>query len=167
MTAAADVTPGSDYGLMELDRDQCLTLLASAPVGRLVHTMRAMPAIVPVNFVLLRGRIYIRTSEAAGEKLVHDGSVVAFEADAFDADHRTGWNVVVLGRASSVTDPVLLAELADLPLLPWASGQREYVVCIPVELVTGRRVGRGPLPLSHTPGRQVTGQVTNRAQDPS
>lgn len=136
----------SDYGLLELDRSQCLALLSSVPVGRLVHTAAAMPAVVPLTFVLLRESVYIRTSEDAGRRMVHDGSIVAFEADAFDAGHRTGWSVVVLGRADTVTDPLLLEELVDLPLLPWASGERQHVVRIRVEHVTGRRVGVGPLP---------------------
>lgn len=70
---------------------------------------------------------------------------MAFEADAFDAGHRTGWSVVVVGRAAAENDPLVLAQLDELPLLPWATGDRSQVVRIPLELVTGRRVGQGPV----------------------
>ena len=40
------------HGLEILDREDCLGLLASVPLGRVVFTDRALPAIQPVNFVL-------------------------------------------------------------------------------------------------------------------
>lgn len=146
MTAGPHGTTSSDFGLLELDREECLSLLASVPVGRLVYTSRAMPAVVPLCFVLRQGSVYLRTTEAAGLRVTRDGVVVAFEADAFDADHRTGWSVVVLGRAVIETDPFVLTELGELPLVPWASGDRQQVLRIPVDLITGRRVGTGPAP---------------------
>ncbi|MEU6806599.1 pyridoxamine 5'-phosphate oxidase family protein, partial [Streptomyces neyagawaensis] len=35
-----------------LDRQECLRLLAKVPVGRVVYTRRALPAVLPVNFAL-------------------------------------------------------------------------------------------------------------------
>ncbi len=93
MTAGPHGTAPSDLGLLELDREQCLALLASVPVGRLVCTSRAMPAVIPLRFLLRQGSVYLRTTEAAGLRMTRDGVVVAFEADAFDGDHRTGWSV--------------------------------------------------------------------------
>lgn len=145
MTAGAYTDASSDSGLLELDREQCLALLASVPVGRLAYTSHAMPAIVPLGFVLLHGSVYVSTSEAAGLRMTDSGMVVAFEADSFEAGHRTGWSVVVIGRAVRETDPLVLAQLAELPLVSWATGDRGHVIKIPIELVTGRRVGRGPL----------------------
>ena len=160
MTAGPHSTTSSDFGLLELDRDECLSLLASVPVGRLVYTSRAMPAVVPLCFVLRQGSVYLRTSEAAGLRMTRDGVVVAFEADSFDADHRIGWSVVVLGRAVTETDPFVLTQLDELPLVSWASGDRQQVLRIPVDLITGRRVGTGPAPHTNqlqfvpTPSRQ-------------
>ncbi len=162
MTARPQGAASSDFGLLELDREECLSLLASVPVGRLVYTSRAMPAVVPLCFVLRQSSVYLRTTEAAGLRVTRDGVVVAFEADAFDADHRTGWSVVVLGRAVTETDPYVLTQLDELPLVPWASGDRQQVLRIPVDLITGRRVGTGPAPhpdhaqLAATPTRQPT-----------
>lgn len=156
MTPVLERAADSDYGLLELERNQCLTLLGSVPVGRLVYLTSGSAAVVPVTFVLLRDRIFVKTRAALAEQLVRDGIVVTFEADAFDARLRTGWSVIVVGTALTVIDPVLLAELAELPLAPWASGWREHVIRISTDTVTGRRVGRGPLPgaATSTPSKE-------------
>ncbi|MEU8385537.1 pyridoxamine 5'-phosphate oxidase family protein, partial [Streptosporangium sp. NPDC048865] len=39
-------------GLQILSRQECLTLLASTSIGRIVFTDRALPAVQPVGFVL-------------------------------------------------------------------------------------------------------------------
>ncbi len=142
-TPAADPVGGSDdWGLLELTRAECLALLASMPIGRLVYTANALPAVIPVNFVLSGESIFLRTGEGTGLRATRKGVAVAFEVDDFDADGRAGWSVVVIGEAVEVTDPAVLRRAAELPLTPWASGRREHIVQIPVELVTGRRVGR-------------------------
>jgi hypothetical protein len=43
-------------GLERLDRDECLRLLASVPVGRLIFTVNALPMVRPVNFALMEGQ---------------------------------------------------------------------------------------------------------------
>lgn len=136
------------HGLVELSRAECLALLGSRPLGRLVHTQQGLPAIRPVNFVLQPEGIYLRTSDDGSVLRSADASdVVAFEVDDFDAAGRYGWSVVVLGRAQRVTDPLALGRLAELPLVPWAAGRRDQVVRIALELVNGRRVG-GPVRLT-------------------
>lgn len=93
-------------GFRELDRQECLRLLAKVPVGRIVHTRHALPAVLPVNFSLADdGAVLLRT--AAGSELVRavDGTVVAFEADQVDAATQSGWSVIVTGPAAVITDP--------------------------------------------------------------
>ena len=53
--------------LQQLSRDECLMLMASVPVGRVIYTRRALPAVELVNFALDHGDIVIRT--ASGGKL--------------------------------------------------------------------------------------------------
>ena len=127
--------------LHELSREECLALLPTVPVGRLVFTERALPAVVPVNFVLSCGRIVIRTGASSSLAAAVRGAVVAFQVDDFDAQARHGWSVTVTGRAAEVTDPGELARAAELPLMPWVGGQLDHVIVVPVELVNGRRVG--------------------------
>jgi nitroimidazol reductase NimA-like FMN-containing flavoprotein (pyridoxamine 5'-phosphate oxidase superfamily) len=134
-------------GLQILDREECLALLASVPVGRIVFTHRALPAVQPVNFVLDGEAIVIRTgpgSKVSGATL---DTVVAFEVDEIDVEEHSGWSVTVVGHAYAVHDPEEKRRLDALPLRPWAPGQRDHFLRIPVDMVTGRRLlGGGERP---------------------
>lgn len=131
----------TDTGARELTREECLALLPTVPVGRLVFSDRALPAVVPVNFRLDSGSIVIRTGAGSSLAAAVRGSVVAFEVDDFDSTARNGWSVQVTGQARQVVDAVERARLAELDLVPWAGGERPHFLVVPVDLVTGRRVG--------------------------
>jgi nitroimidazol reductase NimA-like FMN-containing flavoprotein (pyridoxamine 5'-phosphate oxidase superfamily) len=127
-----------------LDRQDCLRLLAKVPVGRVVYTRQALPAVLPVNFSLDEdASVLLCTS--AGSDLVRaiDGVVVAFEADEFSAATRSGWSVVVTGRATVVTDPTDHERLAQTGPQSWMPVGDGVFVRIESELVTGREI-RGP-----------------------
>jgi uncharacterized protein len=62
---------------------------------------------------------------------------------------RNGWCVTVTGQARQVVDEQELARLSELGLSPWAGGDKHHFVVIPIELVSGRRVGPGPLSAPH------------------
>ena len=136
----------TEDNLAVLSRAECLALLPTVPIGRLVFTDRALPAVVPVNFVVHDGRIVVRTGQGSSLAAAVRGAVVAFEVDQVDEQARNGWSVTVTGRASEVVDPDAVAELSSLPLQPWAGGERNHFIVVPVDLVQGRRVGLGPLP---------------------
>lgn len=135
-----------DFAAQSLDvlaRDECLTLLTTTPIGRIVFTERALPAVRLVNFVLHGDQIVIRTGE--GNKLLSavGHAVVAFEADDVDYHARTGWSVTVIGHARQVTDAAELATLREMLPASWAPGARDHVICVEVELVSGRRLRDG------------------------
>lgn len=93
-------------GFRELERRECLRLLAQAPVGRIVHTRQALPAVLPVNFALdTDDSVLLRTSSASELVRAIEGSVVAFEVDEVDAATHSGWSVVVTGSATVVRTP--------------------------------------------------------------
>ncbi|MFC9221477.1 pyridoxamine 5'-phosphate oxidase family protein [Streptomyces hygroscopicus] len=128
-------------GFHVLDRQECLRRLAMVPVGRVVYTWQALPAVLPVNFSLdADSSVLLRTS--AGSGLVHaiDGVVVAFEADDFDAAARSGWSVVVTGRAAVVTDPAERERLARVGPRSWVVTRDDVLVRVESEMVTGREV---------------------------
>ncbi len=139
----------TESGARELTREECLSLLPTVPVGRLVFTDRALPAIVPVNFVIDHGRIVVRTGASSTLAAAVRGSVVAFEVDDFDRQARNGWCVTVTGQARQVVDEGELERLQELDLAPWGGGDKPHFVVIPIELVSGRRVGGGPLSPPH------------------
>ena len=130
-------------GLEILDRDECLRLLASVPVGRIVFTHRALPAVQPVNFIVDGEAIIIRTIPGSKMHGATQDTVVAFEADEINIDEHSGWSVTVVGHASVVEDPDERRRLDALPLRPWAPGERDHFLRIPVDMVTGRRLHAG------------------------
>ncbi|AVV44702.1 pyridoxamine 5'-phosphate oxidase family protein [Streptomyces sp. ID05-04B] len=126
-------------GLRALDRQECLSLLAKAPVGRIVYTRQALPAVLPVNFCLDQdGAVLVRTSASSELASAIDGAVVAFEADEVDVATHSGWSVVVMGTATLVTDPAEHARLLRTGPRSWAPAPQEAFVRIDPELVTGR-----------------------------
>lgn len=132
----------SDVTLDVLDREECLALLVTAPIGRVVFTDRALPAVQPVNFALDRGEVVFRTAPGTKLAAATRNAVVAFEADEFDPLTRTGWSVVVTGAARETRDPADIAHLARTLSDPWAPGERQHYVRISPQLVTGRRIRR-------------------------
>ncbi|MFF4760088.1 pyridoxamine 5'-phosphate oxidase family protein [Streptomyces sp. NPDC001292] len=128
-------------GFRSMDRQECLRLMAEVPVGRVVYTRHALPAVLPVNFALAAdASVLLRTS--AGSDLVRavDGVVVAFEADAFDAESRSGWSVVVTGRATVVTDPVEHERLLRTGPRSWMPIDEDVFIRIEATMVTGREL---------------------------
>ncbi|MFB6894701.1 pyridoxamine 5'-phosphate oxidase family protein [Kitasatospora sp. NPDC056327] len=133
--------------LVPLERAEALRLLGGAPFGRIVFTVRALPAIRPVNHLLADDTVVIRTHDGAALTMAaldgdDTGVVVAFEADAIDPVTRLGWSVVVTGFARPVTDPVRLARYRAL-LSPWVNATMDHMVAIQPDLVTGYRLTEG------------------------
>ncbi len=127
-------------GLENLEREQCLALLAGGGVGRVVFTSRALPAIQPVRFVVHHGGIVVCASSHTALFAGVLDNVVAFAVDEFAPDLLSGWFVTVLGRATEVRDPIVIAELATLPLGCWTGQNDARYLRIPLESVTGRRI---------------------------
>jgi uncharacterized protein len=127
--------------LTELRRTDCLRLLAGGVVGRVVFTDAALPAAHPVTYLLDGEEVVFRT--AGGGKLAAAtvGRVVAFEVDEIDLTTRTGWSVLGVGEAYEVTDPQRLADLATRMPPPWAPDRRAHTVAVPLQRLTGRRLG--------------------------
>ncbi|MEU6864431.1 pyridoxamine 5'-phosphate oxidase family protein [Streptomyces sp. NPDC046876] len=132
-----------------LEREEALRLLGTVPLGRVVFTRHALPAVRPVNHLLDGGDILLRVHDggalaALAAPAEASGTVVAYEADDIDPRTRLGWSVVVTGFAVPVTDPLLAARYADR-LRPWVQRpEPARVVRIRPDLVTGFRLERGP-----------------------
>ena len=63
---------------------------------------------------------------------------LAYEADIIDSQTRTGWSVVVTGRAHTLTDPDEVMRYEQL-LEPWVN-HADTVVAIEPEIITGLRL---------------------------
>jgi uncharacterized protein len=126
--------------LERLSRNECMRLMASVPVGRIVYTRQALPAVEVVNFTVDRGDIVFRTG--AGDKLTAaiSDAVVAFEADSMDFTRHTGWSVTVVGQCRTVTDSEEIDQLERSGQHPWAPGERKHFIKITPVIVNGRRL---------------------------
>jgi len=135
-------TGESHNSLERLSRDECLALLGTHEVGRLVVVESGRPLIFPVNYPLDGEAPVFRT--ASGTKLwAASRSPVVFEVDDLDRELQTGWSVVVHGVGQEVTafDRVDLQQrVLGLPVHPWASGDKPSIVRIAPRIITGRRV---------------------------
>lgn len=129
-----------DEGLELLTEDEACRLLETVDVGRLGVSIAAIPAIFPVNFVVLDGDIVFRTSEGSKLEAATHKAVVAFEVDEHDPVARTGWSVLVVGRSEIAHDRDLAWRVAEAGLEPYADGWRGNIVRIHPEMVTGRRI---------------------------
>jgi nitroimidazol reductase NimA-like FMN-containing flavoprotein (pyridoxamine 5'-phosphate oxidase superfamily) len=128
-------------GAQPLHDAEAMWLLASVDYGRVVFTLKSLPAIRPVNHLLDEGLIVIRTrltSAISTAMRSADGVVVAYEADSIDPQSRTGWSVVVTGRAYTLTDPEQVLGYEQL-LHPWVN-QADTVVAIEPAIITGFRI---------------------------
>lgn len=132
--------PTDRNGLEVLDRRRCLELLGSTPVGRIVFTERALPAIRPVNFVIVDSHIVIRTSGHGALGAAADGAVVAFEADDFAGGPAGAWSVTVLGRIQEITDLDRLAEVESRLLNPWTPVMGGRYLAVSIDKISGRRI---------------------------
>jgi nitroimidazol reductase NimA-like FMN-containing flavoprotein (pyridoxamine 5'-phosphate oxidase superfamily) len=127
-------------GVEILDRDRCLDLLATVPLGRLGFTAGALPIILPVAFGLLDGDVVFRTVPGSKLEAILRRQIACFEADDFDEVFHTGWSVLVTGRTRVLSDPEELARAEALPLRSWTRHHRgaDRFVRLRCDLVTGR-----------------------------
>ena len=123
-----------------LPRRECLRLLASAHVGRIVYSRQALPAVEPVDFFLDGETVVIRVNEASRLAKAIERAVVAFEADEYDAAAGTGWSVTIVGESFDVAKPNEVARLSGLVREHWAQDGKDHLVRISTPSVTGHRI---------------------------
>lgn len=124
--------------LQHLSQGECLRLMASVPVGRIIYTRQALPAVELVNFALDHGDIIIRTDHSGKLAAATRGAVVAFEADSLDPSSQAGWSVTVIGHSHEVTDADEISRLEQIGLSSWAPGEHEHFIRISPGILNGR-----------------------------
>ena len=136
-------------GIDVLDRTECYSLLGTQRLGRVAVRLTDELVILPVYYALLDGDIIFRTS--GGTKL---NAALLRTRVAFEVDHEEpGWSVLVSGHAEEVRDTGERAAARACLGSRWPAGQRECIVRVRAEKVTGRRLrvlvtSRRPLTIS-------------------
>jgi nitroimidazol reductase NimA-like FMN-containing flavoprotein (pyridoxamine 5'-phosphate oxidase superfamily) len=122
----------------EIPLDECMRLLSGTNVGRLaVARDEGGPLVVPVNYTIDGDAIVFRSDAGAKLGLLR-GRPVSFEVDYIDLVARTGWSVLVSGRAHEATT----WEVGHLVLETWGPGPKTHWLRLVPESITGRRITR-------------------------
>jgi len=130
--------------LEEMDPRESMTLLGSVPLGRIVFTARALPAVRPARHIVDDEHLIVC---ADGEAAITSarpgaGTVVAYQTDAIDPADNLGWSVTVVGVAHRVTDPAA-ADVFRRALHHWADNGNDQIISISPGVVTGFRLLAG------------------------
>ncbi len=115
----------------------CWELLATTSVGRLALSVRALPMILPVRYVVDGESVVISVGRVGPTTAVHD-VVVAFAADRIDQESASGWMVQMQGRARLAP--------AGLVAGGTGSGDAGQIVQLVPATVTGHRFTLPPSP---------------------
>jgi nitroimidazol reductase NimA-like FMN-containing flavoprotein (pyridoxamine 5'-phosphate oxidase superfamily) len=116
-----------------------LELLGGARIARIVLSIRCLPVALPVNIALQDEDVIFCTDSGSMVTAAVEGQIVSVEVDDIDLMYRTGWSVLVTGRAELATDPAEI-EWASSRLQPWAPGPHPFLVRVPSTLISGRHL---------------------------
>lgn len=120
--------------------NECQALLASASIGRLSLTLRALPVVMPVNYGYLGGNIILSMSDGPAQRAISGGNIIALGVDNANLPEPF-WAVLVIGRANEITDEAACVEYRRLGLTAQtdgAAGESHYLQLRP-DILTGHR----------------------------
>ncbi len=142
--------PTDHAGLEILPFDRCLELLAMVPVGRVSFFADGEIVILPVNHVVDGQDPIFCTARGSKLSAAEGQNLVAFEADGYDERTKSGWSVLVNGRAQPVYEDAEIQRLSQLGLHPWVTpADRPFWIRIRPTSISGRKTPARP---GHEPG---------------
>jgi nitroimidazol reductase NimA-like FMN-containing flavoprotein (pyridoxamine 5'-phosphate oxidase superfamily) len=108
-------------------------------VGRVGFFADGEMVILPVNHVVDGQDLVFRTARGSKLSAAEGRNLVTFEADEYDEQTRSGWSVVVTGRAEVIYEDAEIQRLSQLGLHPWVTAvQRPFWIRIRASAVSGR-----------------------------
>ena len=132
--------PADHAGLEILPFDRCLQLLAAVPVGRVSFFAEGEIVVLPVNHVMDGQDPVFRTARGSKLSAAEGQNVVAFEVDGYDERSRSGWSVLVNGRACAIYEEQEIRRLSRLGLHSWATAaERPFWIRIRPTSISGRQ----------------------------
>lgn len=146
MASPVPPRPPRHEGFEVLSRQECLQLLGRGGLGRVAVSVGALPAVLPIGFVLAGEDVVFPATPGGELDVAVRDAVVAFETDHLDP--AAGWSVVVTGVATEVRDAAELRQLHDIPALTGGGGEWPCLFRVSTEMVSGRRILASPLHVS-------------------
>lgn len=146
---------------------ECWEHLSRKAVGRLAYNDRHGPVVVPLNYRVVDGEIWVRTASYDQLAIHLPHQQAAFEVDHVDEHARTGWSVLVRGLAEHV-----VAGPGESPSEwpdpgPWPDGVRSMTFCLTPREVTGRVLRQTDVSPSPGHGPGSTQRHPTSTADPS
>jgi nitroimidazol reductase NimA-like FMN-containing flavoprotein (pyridoxamine 5'-phosphate oxidase superfamily) len=129
--------------LREIEPSRCLQLMQAVRYGRMATIDGGEPLLVVVNHLVDRGDIYVRTRPESRLARLTEGGRVAravFEADSAFPAGESGWSVMAKGWLTREYGEKRATALRSR-LTAWAQGERDVVLHLEVQELTGRSVG--------------------------
>ena len=127
-------------GLVVLDLETCLRHLRESQVGRAAfRAARGDVVVLPVTHLVDGTSIAFRTSWGSPLHRAVVGSGMSFEVDAVDVGARTGWSVLMVGRAETVWGPAAV-RLEEIAPPSWMPLEDAVWVRIRADEVSGREL---------------------------
>jgi nitroimidazol reductase NimA-like FMN-containing flavoprotein (pyridoxamine 5'-phosphate oxidase superfamily) len=134
--------------LESLTGAQCMQLLASGGVGRLVYNSRYGPIALPTTYRVDGESVVLGTWDPAlFDEDLRTGIAsaeyqVAVEADQIDPEAREGWFVLVRGAAHHLDTEAERAPLIGAGLEPWIEGVPAHFIRVTPTSTWGNRILR-------------------------
>lgn len=130
-----------------LGEAECLELLATGGVGRLVFTSRYGLTALPVAYKIDGRSIVLGTWDPVFDEDLRTGIAyadyqVAVEADQIDPQAREGWFVLARGAAHHLDTEAERAPIIDAGLEPWIEEAPAHYIRVMPTTIFGQRVRR-------------------------
>ncbi|HEY5438384.1 MAG TPA: pyridoxamine 5'-phosphate oxidase family protein [Acidimicrobiales bacterium] len=117
-----------------LTRDDCLALLDSADLARVVLSVRCLPAALPARIALIRDdHLVLSSRESAVILAARRGDVLSVQIDGMD-DNGCTWSVMVSGIASNAEPDEL-----QIPRIEASRERGATLLALPLSVVIGQR----------------------------
>jgi nitroimidazol reductase NimA-like FMN-containing flavoprotein (pyridoxamine 5'-phosphate oxidase superfamily) len=123
-------------GLETIDRAECDILLRGRTLGRVGVKIADELVILPVYYAVVDDDIVFRTDPGTKLNAAVLGARVAFEVDGT----APGWSVLVTGHAREIKDLAKQQHARTRLGHDWPEGERDHLVAISMEKVSGRRL---------------------------
>jgi nitroimidazol reductase NimA-like FMN-containing flavoprotein (pyridoxamine 5'-phosphate oxidase superfamily) len=147
-SASADPGASAWRVLEPLSEAECMQMLASGGVGRLVYNSRFGPTALPVVYMIDGDSIVLGTWDPAlfdedlRTGIEHAEYQVAVEADEIDLEAREGWIVLARGAAHHLDTEAERAQVIGAGLEPWIEGVPAHFIRVDPTSVWGNRIIR-------------------------
>jgi uncharacterized protein len=119
-----------------INRAECDILLRGRTLGRVGVKIGDEITILPVFYAVVDEDVVFRTAPGTKLDAAVLGTRVAFEVDGI----APGWSVLVRGHAREVRDTAEQQHARTRLGNDWPEGERDHIVAIRTEEVTGRRL---------------------------